>query len=186
MDDERSIVRCPHCNLRQFLTNNGNCRKCHKFLLSTEETRPEPEPPPPPPPPEKINDTWGSMFATIRLERGFSQRQLSIKANCVRTFISKMERRYDAPTLATVERFAHALEVPLSALASADDLRAFICREFLFADPFVVQVHRLGHGLNEQQHQIILSTVRSLVRDHQMSFPEWQTIPATSSKEMAA
>jgi transcriptional regulator with XRE-family HTH domain len=186
MDDDRTIVRCPHCNLRQFLTNDGNCRKCHKFLLSSEEVQPEPEPPPPPPPPEKINDGWGWMFATIRQQRGFSQRQLSIKAKCVRTFISKMEGRYEPPTLATVERFAHALEVPMSVLASADDGRAYLCREYLFSDPFVNQVYNLAHGLSEQQHQIILSTVRNLLRDHQYTFPEWQTIPAMSSKEVAA
>src|SRR5438270_10888054 len=38
--DSREVLRCDHCHLVQFRTNNNLCRKCHLSL----EAEPEPEP----------------------------------------------------------------------------------------------------------------------------------------------
>src|SRR5205085_7271246 len=39
--DSREVLRCDHCHLVQFRTNNNLCRKCH---LSLEADIEEPEP----------------------------------------------------------------------------------------------------------------------------------------------
>jgi transcriptional regulator with XRE-family HTH domain len=104
----------------------------------------------------------------------------------VRTFISKIEARFQPPTFATVERFADALDVPLIALVTANSGREYYCQHFLLSDPFLAEIHQLTRGFDEKQWQILADTVRSLARDHQMTFLDWQLIPATSSKEIAA
>ena len=42
----RKVIRCPHCNLVQFLPKNAMCRCCHKPLplVETEESCVSPEP----------------------------------------------------------------------------------------------------------------------------------------------
>jgi hypothetical protein len=34
MSDERKVVRCAGCDLRQFFTKSGKCRRCGKMLHS--------------------------------------------------------------------------------------------------------------------------------------------------------
>ena len=177
MDDEcKSILRCPHCRLRQFCTLDGRCRKCHGWLRPQQELF---VPPPPPPEPPKIQEGWGPMFAMIRQGSGLSQKELSAKAKCVRTYISKIESRNQPPTIATVERFAKALKIPLDALVSADDARAYYSKKYLLSDPFLREIHSLTSGLDQQQLQIVLHAVYSLAVEHQTVFPEWMVVPAT-------
>lgn len=38
----RERIRCPHCNLNQFLTRNDLCRRCHKPFWEVEGGKPEP------------------------------------------------------------------------------------------------------------------------------------------------
>ena len=50
-DEEiRKVLRCPHCDLVQFLPKNAMCRRCHKPLALEEKERPWASPDRPQPP----------------------------------------------------------------------------------------------------------------------------------------
>src|ERR1019366_8774993 len=95
--DSRDTVRCDHCGLVQFATSSNLCRRCKVDL----DTAPEPEPVTPAPlvvVPVPTDRSRGHSFLdlastvrTLRLRRGLSQRQLSIRMRVPRSYVSKIE-----------------------------------------------------------------------------------------------
>src|SRR5438067_12256076 len=90
--DSREVLRCDHCHLVQFRTNNNLCRKCH---LSLEADIEEPEP--------IVAEADGEVsprghgnqiqiaaaIRSLRLRTGLSQRQLALRMHVPRTYVSK-------------------------------------------------------------------------------------------------
>src|SRR5215471_33927 len=115
--DSREVVRCDHCHLVQFRTNNHLCRKCKTSL---DEDEPEPIlMTPPPPEPVAGPHTHLQIAASIRMFRqksGLSQRQLALRMQVPRTYVSKIENEKAVPTLSSLERLAVALEVTIADL----------------------------------------------------------------------
>src|SRR5215469_11991625 len=117
--DSREVVRCDHCHLVQFLTQNHCCRRCRQSL--------DPEPEPVPVVAETPATTNGNgnghahlqVAQAIRVLRhrfGLSQRQLAGRMQVPRTYVSKIENEKATPTLSSLERLAKALEVSVSDL----------------------------------------------------------------------
>lgn len=52
----------------------------------------------------------------IRVRRGLSQEQLAVDAEVDRTYVSRMERSLENPTVSILERLAKALNVAVSEL----------------------------------------------------------------------
>jgi transcriptional regulator with XRE-family HTH domain len=50
-----------------------------------------------------------------RVEKGLSQEQLAVDANVDRTYVSRLERGLENPTVGVLDRLARALSVPVSA-----------------------------------------------------------------------
>lgn len=149
---QRNAVRCPHCEMNQFVTASGLCRRCHKGLL------PEPTPPvvpglvfePVPKPPV------ATMVRELRLERNLSQSQLADRMATKRTYISKIENGKAIPTVALLRRFAAALRVDVSALISGDMNETFL------RDPFMSGLAFYVSRLNNEHRAILLNTAREL------------------------
>ena len=55
-----------------------------------------------------------------RLLRGFSQEELAYQTDTDRTYISDIERGLRNPSLKTIAKLAHALDVPIGALCDPD------------------------------------------------------------------
>ena len=64
----------------------------------------------------ELKTTLGVAIKTERSVLGISQEQLAERAGLHRTYVSDVERGARNPSIATVERLAEALELPLSAL----------------------------------------------------------------------
>ncbi|HXO39630.1 MAG TPA: helix-turn-helix transcriptional regulator, partial [Candidatus Acidoferrum sp.] len=91
--DSREVVRCDHCHLVQFRTNNNLCRKCRTSL---DEDEPEPilEVQAPVEPPSNGHHSHLQVASAIRMLRqksGLSQRQLALRMQVPRTYVSKIE-----------------------------------------------------------------------------------------------
>ena len=63
-----------------------------------------------------MNNTLGVAIKTGRSTLGLSQEQLAERAGLHRTYVSDVERGARNPSIATVERLADALELPISVL----------------------------------------------------------------------
>lgn len=69
-----------------------------------------------------INERTSDKIKKIRLEKGFTQKQLAEKCGMYESQIRKYEAGKANPKIETLQRIANALDVPLSALKNDLDL----------------------------------------------------------------
>jgi transcriptional regulator with XRE-family HTH domain len=55
----------------------------------------------------------GERLRTLREEKNFSQGVIEKRTGLLRCYISRVENGYTVPAVETLEKFAHALEVPM-------------------------------------------------------------------------
>lgn len=163
--DSREVVRCDRCHLVQFRTTNNLCRKC-KTSLDAEEPEPIIAAPAPAPEPTNGNGHAHLQIATairsLRQRTGLSQRQLAMRMQVPRTYVSKIENEKATPTLSSLERLARALEVTVPDLLSGGErARQDEARE-LMSDDFIAQVVPFLATLDGMQRASILAQVRDL------------------------
>lgn len=162
--EAREVLRCDHCSLVQFRTSNSLCRRCHKPL---EIEEPEPLAPQLVSPASAGADEPDGIDVAravreVRHTRNLSQRQLAGRMQVPRTYISKIENGKAVPTLSSLERLAHALEVDICELLR--DSRSRRAREaaVLMADPFLAEIAPLVAQLDAFQRSMFLNQVREL------------------------
>jgi transcriptional regulator with XRE-family HTH domain len=165
--DSREVLRCDHCHLVQFRTNNNLCRKCH---LSLEAEIEEPEP--------IVAEAVGqaspmghgnqiqiaAAIRSLRLRTGLSQRQLALRMQVPRTYVSKIENDKATPTLSSLQRLATALEISVTDLlevATQNPARETEIRE-LMADEFISELVPFIAKLDAMQRSSFLTQVREL------------------------
>lgn len=149
-NDAREVLRCPHCQLTQFRTQNSLCRRC-RADLDVLPAPPVVAPAPPEAEPgietaEATGIPVPEVARAIRLwrqRRGLSQRQLAERMRVPRTYVSKIENDKATPTIASLHRMAAAMETSIVALlepadgpaAAAELLQdAFVCALLPFLD----------------------------------------------------
>jgi transcriptional regulator with XRE-family HTH domain len=163
--DAREVVRCDKCSLVQFRTTNNLCRKC-RYSLDPEE--PEPVVVTPQPAVHAPSSSSHSQLQiaqsirNLRQRAGLSQRQLAMRMQVPRTYVSKIENEKATPTLSSLERLATALCVTLpDLLTGGQPSRDDQMRE-LTADPFLAELMPLCERLNGMQLASILNQVREI------------------------
>jgi transcriptional regulator with XRE-family HTH domain len=162
--DSREVVRCDRCQLVQFRTNNNLCRKC-RTSLDPEE--PQPVAAAPEPQPASHANLPGHLqiavaIRTLRQRNGMSQRQLAMRMNVPRTYVSKIENDKATPTLSSLERLARALEVGVpDLLKGGARTREEEIRD-LMTDEFIAELVPFVSKLNGMQWSSILGQVRDL------------------------
>lgn len=119
MENERSIIRCATCELNQFMTASGLCRKCHRPLVAEPQAAAEPEPgleQIPEDAPLTLAEVIGTKIVRARIRRKMTQGQLARAAKIGRNTMNRAESGVKAPTLKTLARVALALDCEMSAL----------------------------------------------------------------------
>src|SRR5439155_22023056 len=161
----REVVRCAHCLLVQFRTSNDLCRRCHASL---DEEEPEIVAVAPAPQMMPSNGhgrghlNLAASIRSLRLRGGMSQRQLALRMNVPRTYVSKIENDKATPTLSSLERLARALEVGVPDLLNGGNrTREEEIRE-LVADDFIAQLVPFVSKLNGMLWSSVLGQVRDL------------------------
>jgi transcriptional regulator with XRE-family HTH domain len=153
--------------LVQFRTNNNQCRRCHTSLDPDE---PEIAAAPIEPTPVPCNGNGNGharlqialAIRSLRLRSGLSQRQLALRMQVPRTYVSKIENDKATPTLSSLERLAKALEVTVPELLNGGTpSREQLMRELL-ADEFITQLLPFVSKLDGMQRQSLLAQVRDL------------------------
>lgn len=153
----------------QFRTVSNNCRKCHKCL-----DRPEPEPVAAPSGVAVAANGNGNVngnghthlqlamsIRLIRQRSGLSQRQLALRMQVPRTYVSKIENEKATPTLSSIARLARALEVTVPDLLNGSDGREAEIRD-LMNDAFIAELVPFLSKLDGLQWSSVLAQVRDL------------------------
>ena len=162
--DSREVVRCDHCHLVQFRTTNNLCRKCRTSL---DEDEPEPILQPSPPVEAPANGHHShlqvaSAIRMLRLKSGLSQRQLALRMQVPRTYVSKIENEKAMPTLSSLQRLATALEVSMGDLLKGSNRTLEDEIADLMHDEFIAEVVQYMDKLDSMQRSSLLSQVRDL------------------------
>jgi transcriptional regulator with XRE-family HTH domain len=100
---------------------------------------------------------------SLRLRSGLSQRQLALRMQVPRTYVSKIENEKATPTLSSLQRLANALEISVPDLlrsATSDTRQAEI--QELMADEFIVEILPFVNKLDAMQRSTFLTQVREL------------------------
>ena len=155
-------MRCDRCSLVQFRTNNNLCRRCKTSL---DEEEPEPVLAQPAPQPQApIMNRHGFQVAlairNLRQRTGLSQRQLAMRMNVPRTYVSKIENEKATPTLSSLERLAKALEVTVPDLITGGRREDEVME--LIKDEFIAELVPLLPRLNGMQWQSVLTQIRDM------------------------
>ena len=162
--DSREVLRCDHCHLVQFRTNNNLCRKCH-LSLDTEEPEPEIAAVVDAPATNGRGSQLQIAMAirSLRLRSGLSQRQLALRMQVPRTYVSKIENEKATPTLSSLQRLATALEVSVPDLlrSATSDTRQLEIQE-LMADEFIAELLPYVSKLDAMQRSTFISQLRDL------------------------
>ena len=96
----------------------------------------------------------------LRRARHLSQRQLASRMQVPRTYISKIENGKAIPTLGSLERLAHALEVEVSQLVRDSRSRREEEVAAILADPFLAEVASLLPHLDSLHRTLFYGSVR--------------------------
>jgi len=160
--DSREVLRCDHCQLVQFRTASGLCRKCKTSF--DEEPEPIVSSPIPQPLPAAESGSRGLRVAAairaLRTRAGLSQRQLAQRMNVPRTYISKIENEKACPTLSSLQRLADALNVTICDLLHHGEMRLEEQIQQLQADEFIAELIPYMRKLNAMQWASVLNEVR--------------------------
>ena len=162
--DSREVVRCDDCHLVQFRTNNNLCRRCKKSL---DEDEPEPilVEDAPVAEPVRGRHTHLQVAAAIRMLRqrsGLSQRQLALRMQVPRTYVSKIENEKAVPTLSSLQRLATALEVCVGDLLRGATRTMEDEIEDLMKDEFMAELVSLMPKLDSMQRSSLMAQMRDL------------------------
>lgn len=79
-----------------------------------------------------------------------------------RTYISKIENGKAIPTLSSLDRLAHALEVSVCLLLRDGRFRNERETELIMADPFLAELAPLVSQLNPMQRAQVINQVREM------------------------
>jgi transcriptional regulator with XRE-family HTH domain len=102
----------------------------------------------------------------LRHARNLSQRQLALRMQVPRTYISKIENAKAIPTLSSLERLAAALEAEVSDLLHDARSRRQDAVATIVADPFLAELLPLVSRLSAYQRAVFLNQVRDMASGH--------------------
>jgi transcriptional regulator with XRE-family HTH domain len=162
--DLREVVRCDFCRLMQYRTSNSLCRRCHKPLDIEEPViaGPIPVPTPSVEPSAEAGLRVAGQVREIRKARHLSQRQLALRMEVPRTYVSKIENGKAIPTLGSLERLAEALGVNMCQLVRDD--RSLRDEEVasILADPLLAEIAALLPSLDALHRSLVYGAVRDM------------------------
>lgn len=171
--DSREVLRCDACHLVQFRTHNNDCRRCHKPLDQDDIEAVPPMGPAlvsarveAPAASREEGERSGLHVARaircLRLRAGLSQRQLALRMQVPRTYISKIENEKAMPTLSSMERLAKALQVTVPDLLRGGELTARERALEITSDPFMAELLPDLLKLDSMQRSTLMGEVRTM------------------------
>ncbi|HYX52796.1 MAG TPA: helix-turn-helix transcriptional regulator [Candidatus Limnocylindrales bacterium] len=103
-----------------------------------------------------------AAIRNLRQRSGLSQRQLALRMQVPRTYVSKIENEKAVPTLSSLQRLATALEVSVGDLLKGCSRTLDDEISSLMEDSFIAELVPLLNGLDQMQRSSLLTQMREL------------------------
>ena len=104
----------------------------------------------------------GTTIRAYRLQKGLSQGDIEKKTGLLRCYLSRVENGHTVPSLDTLAKIAHALDLPIAQFFASDTLSHQMNTQNLSDDElrFLTQLRRYSTNLNESDRKLLLAMVK--------------------------
>lgn len=104
----------------------------------------------------------GTTIRGYRLQKGLSQGDIEKRTGLLRCYLSRVENGHTVPSLDTLAKIAHALDLPLAQFFAEDSLGRELNTQKLSDDElrFLTQIRRYSSNLNDSDRKLLLAMVR--------------------------
>ncbi|HEX5235407.1 MAG TPA: helix-turn-helix transcriptional regulator [Silvibacterium sp.] len=104
----------------------------------------------------------GVMIRGYRLQKGMSQGDIEKRTGLLRCYLSRVENGHTVPSLDTLTKIAHALDVPLAQFFSDATVNTEIDTNRLNDEElrFLNQIRRYSMNLNDSDRKLLLAMVK--------------------------
>ena len=104
----------------------------------------------------------GTTIRGYRLQKGLSQGDIEKRTGLLRCYLSRVENGHTVPSLDTLAKIAHALDLPLAQFFAEDSLGRELNTQKLTDDElrFLTQIRRYSSNLNDSDRKLLLAMVK--------------------------
>ena len=104
----------------------------------------------------------GTTIRGYRLQKGLSQGDIEKRTGLLRCYLSRVENGHTVPSLDTLAKIAHALDLPLAQFFAEDSLGRELHTQKLTDDElrFLTQIRRYSTNLNDSDRKLLLAMVK--------------------------
>ncbi len=104
----------------------------------------------------------GTTIRAYRLQKNLSQGDIEKKTGLLRCYLSRVENGHTVPSLDTLAKIAHALDLPIAQFFASDTLGRQLNAQNLSDDElrFLSQIRRYSSNLNESDRKLLLAMVK--------------------------
>ena len=104
----------------------------------------------------------GTTIRGYRLQKGLSQGDIEKRTGLLRCYLPRVENGHTVPSLDTLAKIAHALDLPLAQFFAEDSLGRELNTQKLTDDElrFLTQIRRYSTNLNDSDRKLLLAMVK--------------------------
>mgnify|MGYP001548636149 CR=1 FL=1 len=134
--------------------------------MADMQTIPAPMNPPTPLPEAAIAINIGATIRTYRQQKGMSQGDIEKRTGLLRCYLSRVENGHTVPSLETLQKIAHALDLQLAQFFSDESISREMSALRLSEDEirFLTQIQRYSSRLSENDRKLLLAMVRKFAQ----------------------
>jgi transcriptional regulator with XRE-family HTH domain len=104
----------------------------------------------------------GTTIRAYRLQKSLSQGDIEKKTGLLRCYLSRVENGHTVPSLDTLAKIAHALDLPIAQFFASDTLARQLNAQNLSDDElrFLAQIRRYSSNLNDSDRKLLLAMIK--------------------------
>lgn len=104
----------------------------------------------------------GTSIRAFRLQKGLSQGDIEKKTGLLRCYLSRVENGHTVPSLDTLSKIAHALDLPITQFFVEEPKGRQLNTQNLSDEElrFLTQIRRYSTNLNDNDRKLLLAMVK--------------------------
>ncbi len=104
----------------------------------------------------------GATIRAFRLQQGLSQGDIEKRTGLLRCYLSRVENGHTVPSLDTLTKIAHSLDLPLAQFFAEEAAPQELPAQKVSDDElrFLTQIRRYSSNLNDSDKKLLLAMVK--------------------------